>query len=42
MHHTQKQVVKFPNFMELIIRKTYVIGLLKNKLNNKFVKLSGV
>jgi hypothetical protein len=29
-------------FEPLIIRKTYMSGLLKNKLNNKFVMLSGV
>jgi hypothetical protein len=34
--------VTVSNCMQSIIRKTYMIGLLKNKLNNKFVMLSGV
>jgi hypothetical protein len=35
------EIVIVPNFMELMIRKTFMIGLLKNKLNTKFM-LSGV
>jgi hypothetical protein len=30
------------NFMQSIIRKTYMSGLLKNKLNNNVDRLSGV
>jgi hypothetical protein len=36
------EIVTFPNFMQSIIRETYMIDFLKNTLNNKLASLSGV
>jgi hypothetical protein len=38
----KKWIVTVPNFMPLIIRKIYMSGLLKNKLNVNFVTLRDV